>query len=144
MAVESFPLKSLALKSVNYDISPCYVTSDFSEGTWNMCISDIICSGVKMANTTLPKHIAVTCNFVTAEKCLFNGRDTHTYQQPLAMFMLERGHTSLSFDKTWFRVNAPSDCHRLKFIDTQIEPLYDDEIRLDGKVTVLVLFQRVK
>ena len=143
MSTETFPVKSLVIKSANFDITPCYVT-DFSEGVWNMCISSIICTDVKLQHSSMPKHVAVTCNFVTAEKCLFRDSGPHTYDQPLAVFLMERGHASIEFDRTWFRVNKPSDCLRLKLIDTQAEPMHYDEIRPDGKFTIFVLFQRVK
>ena len=140
LPVSPFPVKSVILQRSNYCIAHCH-DPDLSEGTWNMCISSIVCSDVILSSQYDPRHIAVTCNFVTAVKWGDSG--LQTYDQPLAMFLLEPGNKSIAFDKTWFRINNPSNWLQLKLINTQAEP-NRGEVYPGGKFSFFVLFQRVK
>ena len=139
-----FPIKSLIINSSNKEIKPCY-DDDFKEGVWYMCISSIIASDLKMGFET-PKHIAVTSNFVTGVRHLYHGSGPHSYDQPLAMFLLDLDQTTLhqSYDKTWFRVNNRPDCLRLSLLDAHLDPMSSGQIAPHGNFSFLVLFQRVK
>ena len=137
-----FPVKSATLRRSNHSISHCH-DPDLSEGTWNMCISSIVCTDVTFSSQFEPRHIAVTCNFVTAVKWGDSG--LQTYDQPLAMFLLEPGNKSIAIDKTWFRINNPSGSDlQLKLIDPQAEYNRGQAVHPQGKFSFFVLFQRVK
>ena len=140
----NFPIKSLIVNSSEYEIKACYDDA-FKEGVWNMCISSIIGSELKMGYSTA-KHMAVTCNFVTGVRPLYQGSGPHDYNQPLAMFMVESNQKNIhqSFEKTWFRVNKPSDCLRLNLIDAQTDLMRNGSTCPHGFYSFHVLFQRVK
>jgi hypothetical protein len=146
MSFKYFPIKSVLLegniniipeKKIVYKLCP---GTEFSEGLWNLTVVSLSynCQSVNEVKDVF----SLTCNFVKGQK-FSDENEIENYEMPLITFLLESvpnksTKKNISFDKTWFHINALSN--QLVFtVHNKSNPLF----AYQSEFLLQVLFQRL-
>ena len=126
---------NLSSNQIVYTLCP---PNEFSEGVWNVAISNVAYE----SNENLNVFCTVSCNLVQSQK-ISDANQVVSYQMPLASFLIKTTSTVSSgsrsfyrFDPLWFRINSFSDQLRFTFTN----PKTSENLNVNCTVYLTVLF----
>jgi hypothetical protein len=145
-------IKTLTLKGNlkdNYISVRLYPINDFSQGRWNMCVTQLIYhlkNDVEIKNVTqsVKEICGVSSNFVKGTK--FNSsNELETIYQNLNLFLLQglkNDKRQVNFDKTWSLINNFSE--EIKLYISDLTEKSQTFSLIDSDFYIIVLLQRIK
>jgi hypothetical protein len=116
-----------------------YPQGEFSRGRWNLSVGQII---IDSTSSTLQNDtvIGISCNFVKNDVYNSSNEIVSEYS-PLKIFLVKKKALyQKEFDQTWILTNNCSDSFRIFPVDLEKKT----KVKIDCKVTIQILFQRIK
>jgi hypothetical protein len=136
----SAPIKTLLLSgNLKNNISlKLYPVSDFNQGRWNMCVTQLI---YHIKQDAVDEICGISTNLIKGTKFTAEN-EIQTIFQPLNLFLIQgkkNQKKTINFEKIWSLVNNFSE--ELKIFIRSLPT--DNILNIDCEIYILILMQRI-